>query len=116
MKFIYKLSGEFSGRVWTTRLSAAVFFLSVLLHKRPNNNCEGTQEMHIIDGTVGECWTEDERVPELQTQSKITRKFQLKLESNKKSCFQPLALTPFAVNYKGGVGIIDVPLPQCVGE
>lgn len=92
------------------------FFLSVLLHKRPNNNCEGTQEMHIIDGTVGECWTEDERVPELQTQSKITRKFQLKLESNKKSCFQPLALTPFAVNYKGGVGIIDVPLPQCVGE
>lgn len=72
--------------------------------------------MHIIDGTVGECWTEDERVPELQTQSKITQKFQLKLESNKKSCFQPLALTPFAVNYKGGVGIIDVPLPQCVGE
>lgn len=92
------------------------FFLSVLLHKRPNNNCEGTQEMHIIDGTVGEGWTEDERVPELQTQSKITRKFQLKLESKKKSCFQPLALTPFAVNYKGGVGIIDVPLPQCVGE
>ena len=92
------------------------FFLSVLLHKRPNNNCEGTQEMHIIDGTVGECWNEDKRVPELQMQSKITRKFQLKLESNKKSCFQPLALTPFAVNYKGGVGIIDVPLPQCVGE
>ena len=30
------------------------FFLSVLLNKRPNNNCEGTQEMHIIDGTVGE--------------------------------------------------------------
>lgn len=70
--------------------------------------------MHIIDGTVGECWTEDERVPELQTQSKITRKFQLKLESNKKSCFQPSPL--FAVNYKGGVGIINVPLPQCVGE
>ena len=92
------------------------FFLSVLLHKRPNNNCEGTQEMHIIDGTVGECWTEDKRVPELQMQSKITRKFQLKPESKKKSCFQPLALTPFAMNYKGGVGIIDVPLPQCVGE
>lgn len=71
--------------------------------------------MHIIDGTVGECWTEDERVPELQTQSKITRKFQLKRESKKKSCFQPLALTPFAVNYKGGVGIIDVPLPVCGG-
>ena len=50
--------------------------------------------MHIIDGTVGECWTEDERVPELQMQSKITRKFQLKLESNKKSCFQPSALSP----------------------
>ena len=30
LKFIYKLSGEFSGRVWTTRLSAAVFFLKCL--------------------------------------------------------------------------------------
>ena len=54
---------------------AVFFFKSVLLHKRPNNNCEGTQEMHIIDGTVGERWTEDERVPELQMQSKLLGSF-----------------------------------------
>ena len=31
--------------------------------------------MHIIDGTVGECRTEDERVPELQMQSKLLGSF-----------------------------------------